>query len=402
MITLFVTCVPNKMRVRFIPLTALFLAACSTTQLPISPHKIDVQQGNVIDQEVLEKLKPGLTRSQVRFLLGTPLLVDPFRDNRWDYVYNYRSSGKLTAQKRLTLFFDRDVLNRIETTGLDQPTAAAPPPANTSKAEPAQPAPADKPVTGPQPQIPPPAAAVVVEPPQPAPDNKPVQEPQIPSQSAATHATQVAPVAASVARTAEPASIKAPAKPAKRAATATGRSRVKTSVVPPLGASSPKTPPKQVENSSPQSVALQSETDAATLKPDVMPDFPQTTAVSDVEAAVLAAVKAWAKAWSDRDEEAYLAAYASSFKPLGGFDKAEWEKRRRLLLNLSKNIEVRIESPVVEFPAEGRALTTFNQYYRSATYHDTVVKQLLMGLQDGRWLILEERVLPVLHSKKKK
>jgi outer membrane protein assembly factor BamE len=149
-------------------------------------------------------------------------------------------------------------------------------------------------------------------------------------------------------------------------------------------------------------VALQRETDSANLKPDAMPDFPQTTAVSDVEAPVLAAVKAWAKAWSDRDEEAYLAAYASNFKPLGGFDKAEWEKRRRMLLNLSKNIEVRIESPVVELPAEGRALITFNQYYRSDTYHDTVVKQVLMSLQDGRWLILEERVLPVLHSKKKK
>ena len=147
---------------------------------------------------------------------------------------------------------------------------------------------------------------------------------------------------------------------------------------------------------------MRRETDVASLKPDVMPESPQTTAVSEVEAPVLAAAQAWAKAWSDRDEEAYLAAYASDFKPTGGFGKAEWERRRRLLLNLSKKIEVRIESPVVEFPAEGRALITFNQYYRSATYHDTVVKQLLMGLQDGRWLILEEKVLPVLPGRNKK
>jgi hypothetical protein len=123
--------------------------------------------------------------------------------------------------------------------------------------------------------------------------------------------------------------------------------------------------------------------------------------VSDLEAPVLAAVKAWAKAWSDRDEESYLAAYASNFKPTGGFGRAEWEKRRRMLLNLSKSIEVRIEAPVVEFPAEGRALITFNQNYRSAAYHDTVVKQLLMGLEDGRWLILEEKVLPAPRSRKK-
>jgi len=214
--------------------------------------------------------------------------------------------------------------------------------------------------------------------------------------------TQAAPEAATVAQASRPARTKATAKLAKGAASMAAQPRVKTSVVPPLGSSPSKSPPKQPENSSPQSVALESETDAANLKPDVMPDFPKTTAVSDVEAPVLAAVKAWAKAWSDRDEEAYLAAYASNFKPLGGFDKAEWEKRRRLLLNLSKNIEVRIESPVVEFPAEGRALITFNQYYRSDTYHDTVVKQVRMGLQDGHWLILEERVLPVLHGKKKK
>ena len=384
------------MRVPLLLLTALFLAACTTTQLPISPHKIDVQQGNVIDQEALEKLKPGLTRSQVRFLLGTPLLIDPFRDNRWDYVYNYRNAGKLTAQKRLTIFFDHDVLNRIETSGLDQPTAALAPAANTSKAKPPQAAPEGKSATGTELTISPPAAAAAIEPPQAAPDNKAVEESHVQPKSATVQVTQPAPQATARAST------RSPAKRVRRAATSTGQSRVKTSVVPPLAATPATSRPTKVENSSPQSLVLRRETDVASLKPDVMPDSPQTTAASEVEAPVLAAAQAWAKAWSDRDEEAYLAAYASEFKPTGGFGKAEWERRRRLLLNLSKKIEVRIESPVVEFPAEGRALITFNQYYRSATYHDTVVKQLLMGLQDGRWLILEEKVLPVLPGRNKK
>ncbi|MGA7949119.1 MAG: outer membrane protein assembly factor BamE [Thiobacillaceae bacterium] len=380
------------MRVPLLLLTALILAACTTTQLPISPHKIDVQQGNVIDQEALEKLKPGLTRSQVRFLLGTPLLIDPFRDNRWDYVYNYRNAGTLTAQKRLTIFFDHDVLNRIETSGLDQPTAALAPAVNTSKAQPAQAAPEVKSATGTELTVSPPAAAAAIEPPQTAPDNKAVEESHVQPMSATVQATQPAPQATA----------RAPAKRARRAATSTGQSRVKTSVVPPLAATPATSRPTKVENSSPQSLILRRETDVASLKPDVMPESPQTTAVSEVEAPVLAAAQAWAKAWSDRDEEAYLAAYASDFKPTGGFGKAEWERRRRLLLNLSKKIEVRIESPEVEFPAEDRALITFNQYYRSATYHDTVVKQLLMGLQDGRWLILEEKVLPVLPGRNKK
>jgi outer membrane protein assembly factor BamE len=380
------------MRVRLIPLALVLLTACSTTQLPIAPHKIDVQQGNVIDQDVLDKLKPGLSRSQVRFLLGTPLMVDPFRDNRWDYVYNYRSAGKLTAEKRVTLFFDRDVLSRIETNGLNQPPATMAP--TSTKAEAAPPAPASAPGAPPvqQSESPSSATAALVEPAatQPGSNEKPGQ--QAPASAAAAQVTQAA---------ASPR-IKGPVKGVKKAAKAKTRSRVPTSVVPPLGATPSKASPKQLENAPPQSVSLQSETNAGGLKPDVMPEFPRTTAASDGEAPVLAAVKAWAKAWSDRDEEAYFSSYARNFKPSGSLDKAEWEKRRRLLLNLSKKIEVRIDSPVVEFPAEGRALITFNQSYRSAAHQDIVVKQLIMGLQDGRWLIIEERVLTVPQSKKKK
>ena len=87
------------------------LAGCAST--PIGPHRIDVQQGNALDQENVARLKPGLNRSQVRFLLGTPLVVDPFRNDRWDYVYVYHKAGRLAEQKRLTLFFEGDILARM-------------------------------------------------------------------------------------------------------------------------------------------------------------------------------------------------------------------------------------------------------------------------------------------------
>ncbi len=392
------------MRVWFITLTLALLTACSTTQLPISPHKIDVQQGNVIDQDALDKLKPGLTRSQVRFLLGTPLMVDPFRDNRWDYVYNYRSAGKLTAQTRVTLFFDGDVLSRFETVGLDQPHATTEALASTTKAEPVPPGSAlQVPETqltqkaetqGAVPATPIEAEATTP----PSSDRKPDQQAQD------QHATQAVPTQVKQAElpASQPTALKKRVKAAKKPATATARHRVPTSVVPPLEPLASMPANKRVGNSPPQAVALKSESNVSELKPDVMPEFPRTTAASDAEAPVLAALKSWAKAWSDRDEEAYFSAYASGFKPSGGIDKAEWEKRRRLLFNLSKKIEVRVDSPVVEFPAEGRALITFNQFYRSATYQDTVVKQLIMGLQDGRWLIMEERVLQISHGRKKK
>lgn len=65
-------------------------------------------------QEMVAKLKPGMTRQQVRFVLGTPPVVDPFRQDRWDYVYYFNKNGKLIEHRRLVLLFDGDILKRIE------------------------------------------------------------------------------------------------------------------------------------------------------------------------------------------------------------------------------------------------------------------------------------------------
>lgn len=80
----------------------------------IQPYKLDIPQGNVITQEMVDKLKPGMTRSQVRFVLGTPLVVDPFRSNRWDFVYALQKGGKVVESRRVTILFDGDVLQAIE------------------------------------------------------------------------------------------------------------------------------------------------------------------------------------------------------------------------------------------------------------------------------------------------
>lgn len=93
------------------------LAGCGGWSNPIdriSPYKIDIQQGNSISQDMLARLKPGMTPSQVRFVLGTPLLVDPFRDNRWDYVYRLQKAGHLVEQRRVTIVFENDRLKAIE------------------------------------------------------------------------------------------------------------------------------------------------------------------------------------------------------------------------------------------------------------------------------------------------
>jgi outer membrane protein assembly factor BamE len=87
---------------------AIILGACSV-------HKIDVQQGNVITQEMLEKLKIGMEKQQVSRLLGTPLIKDPFRKGRWDYIYKFVAgdTGE-TQSSHITLYFDGDNLTKID------------------------------------------------------------------------------------------------------------------------------------------------------------------------------------------------------------------------------------------------------------------------------------------------
>ncbi len=101
---------------RKVILIFLFLGGC--TQVPmlptLTPYKIDIQQGNYVTQEMVAKLKPGMTRPQVRFILGTPLVVDPFRTDRWDYVYLYNKGGAVTEQRRIAVIFKNDKLERIE------------------------------------------------------------------------------------------------------------------------------------------------------------------------------------------------------------------------------------------------------------------------------------------------
>lgn len=80
----------------------------------LSTYRIDIQQGNVVTQDMVDKLKPGMTRQQVRFILGTPPIVDPFRQDRWDYVYYLNRGGKLAEHRRLVLLFEGDILRRID------------------------------------------------------------------------------------------------------------------------------------------------------------------------------------------------------------------------------------------------------------------------------------------------
>ena len=103
------------MRIKLI-IVSLLLASCGgVSRLPsFTPHKIEINQGNLITPEMRRKLKPGMSRSQVRALLGTPLIADAFHANRWDYAYRLEQNNKLVDQQRMTLYFEGENLARID------------------------------------------------------------------------------------------------------------------------------------------------------------------------------------------------------------------------------------------------------------------------------------------------
>ena len=124
---------PKAMRIPTLLLLAALAVGCV--------HKIDIEQGNYVTQDKVDKLKPGMSRSQVSLLLGTPLLTDIFHADRWDYYFDNAPRGKSIAHKHLAVYFKGDRLERW--VGDANPP---PPPPVRAQAQPvAQPKPAAPP-----------------------------------------------------------------------------------------------------------------------------------------------------------------------------------------------------------------------------------------------------------------
>ncbi|TCK04898.1 outer membrane protein assembly factor BamE [Marinobacterium mangrovicola] len=81
---------------------ATLVSACS--EFP-GVYKIDIPQGNVVTQEMIDQLRPGMTQSQVRYIMGTPLITDTFSPDRWDYLYSFKPGGGDRVQERVSLNF---------------------------------------------------------------------------------------------------------------------------------------------------------------------------------------------------------------------------------------------------------------------------------------------------------
>lgn len=118
-------------------IAALFcavLGACGFIGFP-GVYRIDIEQGNIVTQEMADQLQPGMSRRQVRFILGTPLVEDTFNQDRWDYPYSKRKGLKVKEKGGLTVIFDGDSLVEVKGEYLPsawQTEAAQAPPADSA------------------------------------------------------------------------------------------------------------------------------------------------------------------------------------------------------------------------------------------------------------------------------
>ena len=102
---------------RKILITTLVLVGLALSSQGCSAYRIDIRQGNTLEPGVVDSLRVGMTKQQVTFLLGTPLVQDPFHPNRWDYAYTFQPGGGKMTRQHLSLFFEGDELVKIDRSG---------------------------------------------------------------------------------------------------------------------------------------------------------------------------------------------------------------------------------------------------------------------------------------------
>ncbi len=95
--------------------TAGIASACSIDSVTgmVHPYRIDVRQGNYVDQSMIAQLRRGMTRDQVRFVMGSPLVSDIFHDDRWDYVYRFQPGKGAVQQRIISVFFVDEYLDHV-------------------------------------------------------------------------------------------------------------------------------------------------------------------------------------------------------------------------------------------------------------------------------------------------
>ena len=398
----------HGMRYIFI-LLALLSVSCSSTLPSFKPYHLDIQQGNVISSKMMLQLKPGMTKSQVRYVLGTPLLQDSFHQNRWDYIYQMSKGDTVVERRRVILEFENDGLKTVRgdiipagSPGAEQAPIASVADLKTVKS--------DKTLLAEDPKttwydrlkfwnddkdkvaksaesspVKAEEAKVAAEQPKKgwmdklkfwesdAPPAKELEQAkEVAKAQSAQVAKQIEPVKAAEAeapKAVEPAAVSEPAPLVEQAAApAETAAEVKAAV---------------------QDVAKEVASEVVSPEPATVAETKQVP--ESYDASVAKMVDAWANAWRTKNVNAYLNFYADSFKPEGMSKKAWVEQRKQRVGGKSAAISLVLDNISIKADAK-KANVTFVQQYSSGNFSDKVAKALSLERANGQWLIVRESV----------
>ena len=326
----------------------------------VTPYRMDIQQGNFVTQDMVDKLAVGQTRDQVRFILGTPLLTDVFHANRWDYVFRFSRGWNQPERRRLVIYFDAD--SRVAKWDADVPPPApaagdaGTKPGVSSPADPPEPASPASGANAGEAASPGSGQAVAAAPP-----------------TAAVAGPAIAPPATQPGVSAPPAAAVVPAVPPES----------------PPSAPSPVAPALATGSGSTPAVVAEIDRKISAASPAPAP-APLSATANAAPRDVLAALEEWRAAWSARDADRYLSMYAPTFKPAAGMARGKWEQLRRERLKRASFVVVKVVDPQVTV-AGSDAAAIFTQVYESDTIKESGRKKLAMVLVgDGKWRIREE------------
>lgn len=377
-------------------LLALLGASCTSTLPSFKPYHLDIQQGNVVTAKMMMQLKPGMTKSQVRYVLGTPLLQDAFHQNRWDYIYQMAKGGNVIERRRIVLDFENDGLKAVrgDVIPAGSPGAEEAPIASVTDLKTVK---SDK--------------TLLAEDPKTSwydrfkfwgDDKEKVGKPEvkIESKTAATQKPEKSwydslkfwesdeQPAVQVAKSAQVPPVKE-VPVSKEPESVVAETSAKDAIAPVEVAKSEPAPEAAVD----AKAAAREVIDEVADQPAQLAEEerPEQLKSDDYQNAVAKALEAWANAWRNKNVDAYLNAYADKFQPEGMAKKAWLAQRKQRVGSKSGTISLILEKVNIQADAK-KANAAFVQRYASGNFSDIVNKVLSFENANGQWLIVKEYV----------
>lgn len=376
-------------------IVSCFFVGCGSKLPALKSYKMEIQQGNVVTSKMLLQLRPGMTKSQVRYIMGTPLIVDSFHGNRWDYFYQLRQQGKVIEKRRVILDFDKELLTTVRGDVVAASDKSAETPVDTS---------ARSVVTTKKPVEKPwfdmfkfwgsdePVANAETAPAAPASTtgDQPA-EAAVAAAAVASSATSPAPIGAEAATAAAAADI------ASEGATETESILKKKPELDGVGSVNvlPQAPVAEPAVAAESAQPLVADAAVAATPAVIAAADSTSSQAGDATQAIQSAVNAWAEAWRNKNVKAYFSAYADGFKPENGLSKTTWAAQRKQRLSGKRGDISLVLEDVAVTQNGNQASVQFFQKYASKVFSDEVTKQLDLQFDAAtkRWLIVKEFVV---------